>query len=115
MQLANSPGVASILKNTFVYISVLKLSYGTNGDKRDLMRNGVYAAFSTLLRQALGSVYEGTMPFLRKTVDLGCKAVDAGAGGRGMDAFKRLAGDFGEFCRHLEKYSHIFLHSETNT
>lgn len=47
-------------------------------------------------RQALGSVYEGTMPFLRKTVDLGCKAVDAGAGGRGMDAFKRLAGDFGE-------------------
>eukprot|EP00752_Nemacystus_decipiens_P003733 g3439.t1 len=48
-----------------------------------------------LLTEALGSVYEGTMPFLRKTVDLGCKAVDAGAGGRGMDAFKRLAGDFG--------------------
>ncbi|CAM9699705.1 unnamed protein product [Pylaiella littoralis] len=48
-----------------------------------------------LLNEALGSVYEGTMPFLRKTVDLGCKAVDAGAGGRGMDAFKRLAGDFG--------------------
>lgn len=36
------------------------------------------------------------MPFLRKTVDLGCKAIDAGAGGRGMDAFKRVAGDFGE-------------------
>lgn len=36
------------------------------------------------------------MPFLRNTVDLGCKAVDAGAGGRGLDAFKRLAGDFGE-------------------
>ncbi|CAM9877910.1 unnamed protein product, partial [Ectocarpus sp. 12 AP-2014] len=48
-----------------------------------------------LLNEALGSVYEGTMPFLRKTVDLGCKAIDAGAGGRGMDAFKRLAGDFG--------------------
>lgn len=46
------------------------------------------------------------MPFLRKTVDLGCKAVDAGAGGRGMDAFKRLAGDFGEFVltpRHERK------------
>ncbi|CAN0212276.1 unnamed protein product [Scytosiphon promiscuus] len=48
-----------------------------------------------LLNEALGSVYEDTMPFLRKTVDLGCRAVDAGAGGRGMDAFKRLAGDFG--------------------
>lgn len=61
------------------------------------MENGVDASMSTLLHQALGSVYEGTMPFLRKTVDLGCKAVDAGAGGRGMDAFKRLAGDFGKF------------------
>lgn len=44
------------------------------------------------------------MPFLRKTVDLGCKAVDAGAGGRGMDAFKRLAGDFGEFVQTPKVY-----------
>ena len=41
------------------------------------------------------------MPFLRKTVDLGCKAIDAGAGGRGMDAFKRLAGDFGKELRYI--------------
>lgn len=58
-----------------------------------------HASTATPFYQALGSVYEGTMPFLRKTVDLGCKAVDAGAGGRGMDAFKRLAGDFGEFVQ----------------
>lgn len=54
-----------------------------------------YLSVTKRWRQALGSVYEETMPFLRKTVDLGCKVVDAGAGGRGMDAFKRLAGDFG--------------------
>ena len=56
----------------------------------------MFFLFVSILAQALGSVYEGTMPFLRKTVELGCKAIDGGAGGRGVDAFKRLAGDFGE-------------------
>ena len=54
------------------------------------------SCFPRLARQALGEVYQGSMPSLRHTVDLGCKAVDAGAGGRGTDAFKRLAGDFGK-------------------
>ncbi|CAM9705501.1 unnamed protein product [Ascophyllum nodosum] len=59
-----------------------------------------------LLLEALGGVYQGSMPSLRHTVDLGCKAVDAGAGGRGTDAFKRLAGDFG---LQLESEDHSLL------
>ncbi|CAM9614717.1 unnamed protein product, partial [Choristocarpus tenellus] len=51
-----------------------------------------------LLNEALGEVYQHTMPFIRDTVKMGCQALDEGIGvegGAGVDAFKRLAEDLG--------------------